>query len=129
MAADAQRVFVARAPGVEEQRVSVIVDLTSPPEAWRALGDAYRVDARIVVHREMEALKAPVAALFRDNAEWAVFALAAGRAEKRRVQISRRGALEAVVKQGLAPGERVIVYPGDAVKDGARVERAGAAAR
>ena len=28
--------------GVEEQRVLVIVDITSPPEKWRALGDGYR---------------------------------------------------------------------------------------
>jgi len=114
--------------GVEEQRVNVIVDLISPPGEWQALGDAYRVDARIVVHREADAVKVPVAALFRDNAEWAVFAVAGGRAEMRRVQIAQRGALEAVVKQGLAPGERVIVYPGDAVMDGARVEpvRSGA---
>ncbi|HEX9181406.1 MAG TPA: efflux transporter periplasmic adaptor subunit, partial [Burkholderiales bacterium] len=92
-------------------------------------GDAYRVDARIVVHREADAVKVPAAALFRVNAEWAVFVLAGGRAEERRVKIARRGALEAVVEQGLAPAEQVIVYPGDAVKNGARVEPAGASAR
>jgi HlyD family secretion protein len=108
--------------GVEEQRVNVIVDLISPPEAWQALGDAYRVDARIVVHRQADAVKVPVAALFRDNAEWAVFVVSEGRADKRRVRISRRGALEAVVEEGLSPGERVIAYPGDAVKDGARLQ-------
>lgn len=108
--------------GVEEQRVNVIADLTSPPEAWQALGDAYRVDARIVVHRETDAVKVPVAALFRDDAEWAVFVVSEGRAERRRVRIARRGALEAVVEQGLSPGERVIAYPGDAVRDGARVQ-------
>lgn len=115
--------------GVEEQRVNVIVDLTLPPEEWQSLGDAYRVDARIVVHRDADAVKVPVAALFRVNADWAVFVLAGERAEERRVKISRRGALEAVVEQGLAPAERVIVYPGDAVKNGARVAPAGAAAR
>jgi hypothetical protein len=30
--------------------------------------------------------------------------------------------MEAVVEKGLQPGEKVIVHPGDAVKDGARVE-------
>jgi HlyD family secretion protein len=108
--------------GVEEQRVNVIVDLTSTPEQWPALGDAYRVDARIVVHRQVDAVKVPVAALFRDNAEWAVFVVSEGRAEKRRLHISRRGALEAVVEEGLSPGERVIAYPGDAVRDDAPVE-------
>jgi HlyD family secretion protein len=108
--------------GVEEQRVNVTIDITSPPEQWQALGDAYRVDARIVVHRREQAVKVPVAALFRDGESWAVFLDAEGRAQKRRVEISRRGGLEAVVEKGLAPGDRVIVYPGDAVEDGARVE-------
>jgi len=108
--------------GVEEQRVNATIDITSPPEQWQALGDAYRVDARIVVHRREQAVKVPVAALFRDGDSWAVFLDAGGKAQKRRVEISRRGGLEAVVEKGLAPGDRVIVYPGDAVEDGARVE-------
>jgi len=110
--------------GVEEQRVNVTIDITSPPEQWQALGDAYRVDARIVVHRREQAVKVPVAALFRDGDSWAVFLDAGGKAQKRRVEISRRSGLEAVVEKGLAPGDRVIVYPGDAVEDGARVEPA-----
>ena len=35
--------------GVEEQRVRVIADLASPPEAWQRLGDGYRVEVRFVV--------------------------------------------------------------------------------
>ncbi len=35
--------------GVEEQRVLVVADMTSPAEAWRALGDAYRLEAHFVV--------------------------------------------------------------------------------
>ncbi|HSH30227.1 MAG TPA: HlyD family efflux transporter periplasmic adaptor subunit, partial [Thiohalobacter sp.] len=35
--------------GVEEQRVLVIIDFRSPPEQWRRLGDAYRVEARFHV--------------------------------------------------------------------------------
>ncbi len=108
--------------GVEEQRVNVIIDITSPPQQWQALGDAYRVDARIVVHREEDVVKVPVAALFRDEGGWAVFLDDGGMAKKRRIEISRRGGLEAVVQKGLAPGDRVIVYPGDAVEDGGRIE-------
>ena len=35
--------------GVDEQRTNVVVDITSPPGARTSLGDAYRVDVRIIV--------------------------------------------------------------------------------
>ena len=107
--------------GVEEQRVNVVIDLTSPAEKWQALGDGYRMDARIVVTSLDDAVKVPVSALFRAGGEWAVFTVAEGRAARRIVQLARRGGLEAVVSKGLAPGDRVIVYPGDAIKEGLRV--------
>lgn len=107
--------------GVEEQRVNVIIDLTSPREQWQNLGDAYRVDARIVVHSADNALTVPVAALFRDGKDWAVFVADGGVARKRVIQSSRRGAQVALVDQGLNAGERVIVYPGDAVQDGRHI--------
>lgn len=107
--------------GVEEQRVNVIVDLTSPREQWHNLGDAYRVDARIVVHSAENALKVPVAALFRDGKDWAVFVADGGVARKRVIESSRRGGQQALVDKGLNAGERVIVYPGDAVMDGRRI--------
>ena len=31
--------------GVEEQRVNVLIDLSTPPERWRALGDGYRFES------------------------------------------------------------------------------------
>jgi HlyD family secretion protein len=34
--------------GVEEQRVRVLIDIVSPAERWRALGDGFRVGVRIV---------------------------------------------------------------------------------
>jgi HlyD family secretion protein len=112
--------------GVEEQRVNVVLDITSPREQWQNLGDAYRVDARIAVHNANDALKVPVAALFRDGAQWAVFVADGNVARKRVIETSRRGAREAQVDKGLASGERVIVYPGDAVRDGRKIAaRAG----
>ena len=36
--------------GVEEQRTNVVIDLVPPQSQWSALGDGYRVDARIVVY-------------------------------------------------------------------------------
>jgi len=45
----------------------------------------------------------------------------AGRAEQRRVTLGARGPLKAVVAAGLEAGERVVVYPGDALSSGRRV--------
>jgi HlyD family secretion protein len=115
--------------GVEEQRVNVIIDFAAPPAAWGNLGDGHRVDARIVVDTRSDAVVVPVAALFRDGQGWAVYAVRDGRAKVGRVQIGPRNGREAVVEQGLEPGERVVVYPGDSVQDGVRVAVREAPAR
>jgi HlyD family secretion protein len=108
--------------GVEEQRVNVVMDITSPREIWKGLSDGYKVDAKIVVFGTDNAIKVPVAALFRKDTQWSVFVAINGKAEERPVRIARRGGLEAMVEQGLQPGEKAIVYPGDAVKAGVRVK-------
>ncbi|WP_372527459.1 efflux RND transporter periplasmic adaptor subunit [Piscinibacter sp.] len=108
--------------GVEEQRVNVIVDIVSPPGQWRGLGDQFRVDARIVVFERPDAVIAPVAALFRDSDHWAVFVATDGRAHKRRVKVGGRTPSDAWIEEGLAPAERVIVYPSDSVADGKRLK-------
>ena len=108
--------------GVEEQRVWVIADFTSPPEAWQNLGDAYRVEARIVVWESPDVLKVPVGALFRVEEDWAVFKVVADRAELQPVQIGHRGEHEAELLEGLAPGDHVILHPSDRVHDGVSVQ-------
>jgi HlyD family secretion protein len=104
--------------GVEEQRVNVIVDIVSPPEQWRGLGDQFRIDARIVVFERPNAVIAPVAALFRDGEQWAVYVARDGHAQKRRVKVGGRTSSDAWIEEGLAPAERVIVYPSDSVAEG-----------
>ena len=66
----------------------------------------------------------PVAALFREGEGQAVFVVEGGKARKRAVKAPRRNATEAMVEDGLEPGERVVVYPSDALRDGASVEAA-----
>jgi HlyD family secretion protein len=111
--------------GIEEQRVNVIIDLDDPPEVWAALGDGYRVEARIAVWRGADVVQVPSSALFRDGASWAVFVWeeARERARLRRVEVGRRSGLVAQVVEGLDDREVVIVHPGDSVADGVRVER------
>ncbi|KYF61937.1 hypothetical protein BE11_50175 [Sorangium cellulosum] len=108
--------------GIEEQRVNVIADFSGPPEARRALGDGYRVHARIVVWEKADALKVPQTALFRRGERWAAFVLAEGHARLRDVEIGRRSGGEAEVLAGLGEGDRVVVHPSDKLQDGARVE-------
>ena len=109
--------------GVEEQRTNVVIDIVSPQPEWGSLGDGYRVDARIVVYRSDDAVKVPTSALFRDGDRWAVYVYSNGTARKRVMTLSRRAGLEAAVKTGLQTGERVILFPSDAIKDGVRVTR------
>ena len=107
--------------GVEEQRVNVVLDFAEPLEELQTIGDGFRVEAHVVVFRQDAALKAPVGALFRDGPGWAVFVLDGERTQKRPVKVARRNSLEAMIDDGLKAGERVVVYPSDALKDGARV--------
>jgi HlyD family secretion protein len=110
--------------GVEEQRVWVVIDLVGPRETWAALGDGFRVDARITVEAIEDAVLVPVSALFRRGGGWAVFVVQDGAARERRVEVARRAARSAMVAEGVAPGETVILFPPSALRDGARVSRA-----
>jgi len=107
--------------GVEEQRVNVVLDFDEPLDRIQTIGDGFRVEAVIVTHRVDDAIKVPVGAVFRDGEGWAVFAVESGRAVKRAVNIPLRNAAVALIEKGLKPGETVIVYAPDALRDGARV--------
>lgn len=108
--------------GVEEQRVRVIVDFTSPREEWRRLGDGYRVEARFVVWEGNDVLQIPASALFRHDSGWAVFVVEGGRARLKPVRIGQRAGLIAQVTSGLAAGEKLISHPDDKIADGVRVK-------
>jgi HlyD family secretion protein len=107
--------------GVEEQRVNVIIGVVSTDERWRAVGDGFRVDARIVVDERDDVLTVPVSALFREHDRWMTFVVSGGRAHKRGVTVGARGSQQAIVDAGLDEGETVVVYPGSSLDDGTRV--------
>ena len=107
--------------GVEEQRVWVIADITSPPEQWQRLGDGYRVEASFVLWQGEDVLQVPAGALFRHGDGWAVFVVAGDRAVRRMVSLGHRSAEAAQVIDGLTSGERVVLHPSNRVEDGARV--------
>jgi HlyD family secretion protein len=107
--------------GIEEQRVNVIVDLTSPVDDWRRLAHGYQIDARIVLVEDPSALKVPLTALFRDGGAWAVFVDDGGRARLRRVDVGRRNGTSAEILEGLAEGEVVVLHPSNRIADGVRI--------
>ncbi|HET7539566.1 MAG TPA: HlyD family efflux transporter periplasmic adaptor subunit [Polyangiaceae bacterium] len=108
--------------GVDEQRVNVVVAFTEPRELFSALGDGYRVEARLVLWQADKVLKVPQGAVFRHGDGWAVFLVQDGRAELVPVKVGHRGETEAEISSGLSQGAKVVVHPGDRVKSGERVE-------
>jgi HlyD family secretion protein len=111
--------------GVEEQRVRVLIDLTSPAEQWRSLGDGFRVGVRVVTRAMDKVTKVPVSAVFPVPAAeggMAVFVLDGGRAKQVPVKLGARNGSEAWIESGVAPGAQVIVYPPAATRDGLRVK-------
>lgn len=115
--------------GVEEQRVRVVVDITTPKEVWRRLGDGYRVEASFVVWEGKDILLAPTSALFRHGDGWAAFVVEDGRARLRPLTLGQRNGLQAQVLAGLKAGERLISHPDDRVRDGGRVSATETPAR
>ncbi len=108
--------------GVEEQRVNVVLDFADPADAWTALGDAYRVEVRIVTWETADALRVPTSTLFRQGNSWAVYLFGEdGRARQTVVELGHQTGQEAEVLGGLSDGARVILHPGDTLADGARV--------
>lgn len=125
--------------GVEEQRVRVLIDFTSPRVQWQALGDGFRVGVRIVTVAQEEALQVPVSAVFplpadgagsgpdttAESPTHAVFVIEGGRARQVPVRLGGRNGSAAWIRSGLALGTSVIVYPPATVHDGVRVRVRG----
>ena len=111
--------------GVEEQRVLTVVDIVSPAQEWKRLGDQYRVDAIFIVWRGDDVLSLPSSALFRHRDGWATFVVEDDVAHLREVEIGRRSGLRAEIRSGLSTGEIVIVHPDDSIEDGSAIDIVG----
>ncbi len=132
--------------GVEEQRVKVLIDLTSPSAQWAALGEAYRVGVRVVTRSQPQALQVPVSALFPPPAgsagsagalavshsaaasgagpsptPMAVYAVEGGRARLVPVELLARNGRSAWIRAALPVGQAVVIYPPANLSDGQRV--------
>jgi HlyD family secretion protein len=104
--------------GVEEQRTRVLLDFVDPPGA---LGDGFRVTAKIETGRAAGVTVVPSSAVFRCAEQWCVAAIERGRIARRPVQPGLRNASETAITSGLAAGASIVRYPSDAPQDGDRV--------
>jgi HlyD family secretion protein len=108
--------------GVEEQRVNVIIDIQDPPRMRAALGDNFRVDAKIIIWQQTEVLQVPTSALFRVGQQWTVFRVDGdSKAVAQAVTVGRNNGSQAEILDGLEAGQVVIAHPGDSIANGVTV--------
>jgi HlyD family secretion protein len=100
--------------------VNVLIDFENPSAATR-LGDAFRVEVRVVVWQEDNVVKAPVGSLFRRGNDWAAFVINGEQVHLVTTQLGQRNDQEAQIIKGLSAGQTVVLHPPDTLTDGARV--------
>jgi len=109
--------------GVEEQRVRTVVRFRDPPDLRKSLGHGFRVETRIVIWENENALIVPSSALFRDQDNWVVFAVEDDTAILKTVEIDHNNGVQAQVLSGLSAEDDVILFPSSGLSDGTRVAR------
>ena len=107
--------------GVEEQRVYVIVDITTSKDRWMRLGDGYRIETAFVLWEEENILQIPSSALFRNGDNWAIFVVVDDTAELRQVEPGQRSGISTEILTGIIEGDIVINHPGDNLDEGSQV--------
>ena len=85
-----------------------------------------RVEPRIVLWDAPDAVRVPLAALYRERGTWHAFIARDGRARTVEVKIGHDDGVQAEVLGGVEAGDRVVVRPSDRVKDGVRIVDRGA---
>ena len=104
--------------GVEEQRVNVVIAV---PATAVHLGDHFRVDARITTWESARTLRMPATALVRDGDQWRAWRVRRGRAEPTLVRTGERGGDLVEIRDGLAAGDSVVLFPGEQLAPKVRV--------
>jgi HlyD family secretion protein len=103
--------------GVEEQRVHVIMDVHQPQE----LGEGFQVRCHMIAYRRENSLTVPVSGLFRDGESWATYKVIKSRARKSLLKVIDIKGGVALIQEGVSPGDEVILFPGETIRDGVRV--------
>lgn len=116
--------------GVEEQRVKVIIGISTQYNSRQQLGHGFRVESRFILWSSDKVLQIPNSALFRDKGiapastqdNWAVYVIKDNKLQTRLVTIGHRNNLMAEVIAGLVEGESLVSYLSNELKEGVRVE-------
>jgi HlyD family secretion protein len=107
--------------GVEEQRVYVILNFTDPVEQWSSLGNAFRVEASIIID-ELETMPlVPLTALFRYEQQWSVYQIIDGVLIRQAVEVAGRNDRYAAISRGLREGDIILSYTAKEYYDGMSV--------
>lgn len=125
LAATVQRIDPAAftkvsALGIEEQRVKVTLELEHGDPR---LGHDYRVFVELAIWECDRCLQVPISALFRSGSEWNVFIVEGDRLRQAVIDVGNMNDEVAEVLDGVAPGDIVVVHPGDTLGEGSLVER------
>ncbi|MFT4789662.1 MAG: HlyD family secretion protein [Oleiphilaceae bacterium] len=107
--------------GIEEQRVNVVVDITSEYNHWARLGHGYQVDVEIVLWNGSDVLSVPVTALFREQDKWAIFVVKEDVAYKQIISIGHKNAFNVEVITGLNEGDWYVSHPNNQITDNVKV--------
>jgi HlyD family secretion protein len=106
--------------GVEEQRTNVVLQFVDRAAA-SALGHEFRVDVRVAVEDAGNVLRAPLGALFRHDAGWAVYKVVDGRVQLVEVTTGIADTNYRQITGGLSAGDQVLLFPGSTIREGQRV--------
>ncbi|KQB96469.1 RND transporter [Loktanella sp. 1ANDIMAR09] len=107
--------------GIDEQRLDVILDITTPAVERAGLGDGFAVFLRIIEWQTDDAVQVPLSALFKRRGDWAVFRAEDGTVTEQIISIGRQNAQFAEVLEGLEPGMHVVTHPNDQLMTGADI--------
>lgn len=108
--------------GVQEQRVHAVLELISPAQEWRSLGDGFKVEVRIVAQQATGVMQVPVSALFPSGNGHAVFVVRDGHVRQAPLELVARNERSAWVNTDLPVGTLLVVYPPSALKAGDRIQ-------
>ncbi|MDJ0640569.1 MAG: HlyD family efflux transporter periplasmic adaptor subunit [Paracoccaceae bacterium] len=112
---------VVSALGIDEQRVDVRLEITSPRNEWAGLGHGFSVFVRIEEWRAEDVLLVPLSAVFQKDGTWFTFRANNETAHLTEIAVGRRDGRMAVVEAGLNQGDRVVMHPPDTIRDGSTI--------
>ncbi len=107
--------------GVEEQRVEATIRFVGDTEDRNGLGHGFRVEARIVVWEQPQAVIVPSSSIYRTTSGWALFLVVDGIAQQVAVQVAANNGLQAAIEDGVQPDDQIILYPPSGLISGSAV--------